>query len=245
MRNSLGQLPGGGWEAVETVSATELERARRSAARMAASIARRLPAWIDGEVLSVEAEAAVWRAALRYCPDRGASFATWSGTVVHRSLLEEIRRQSPWTRNQRRLRRESLEAGTEPEGWMLPPVSLSTVPSEDWESRFADGGTLEEAVPATTPTEAEPEWSVERVWIAELLTRLDPRRREVVRRYFWAGQSCREIAEALGVSTSRVQQLRKQAQEQLREAIEGAPLDTRQRRRRARPSPSALGAVAP
>lgn len=148
MRKLEGQPVKRGWEGITEVSVMDLERARRNAARMAASLAQRLPVWIDGEVLAAEAEAAVWRAALRYSPDQCASFATWSGTVVHRSLLEEVRRQSPWTRQQRRLRRESLEAGTEPEGWMLPPISPRTVPSEEGEDgRFCEGATLEEVLP--------------------------------------------------------------------------------------------------
>lgn len=220
MRKPKGQAVGAGWEEIQTVSAAELARARRGAARMATGMARRLPPWIDGEVLATEAEMAVWRAALRFNPERGASFATWASTVVHRSLLEEVRRQSPWTRLQRQLRRESLEAGAEPEGWMLPPLSLSTLPSENLGNRcFAEGATLEEAILTQPSKETDPEQSVERVWLAELLAGLEPRRREIVRRYFWGGESSREIAETLGVSISRVQQLRQQAQEQLRTAM--------------------------
>ena len=220
MRKLEGRSAGKGWEGTVAVPAAELERARRGAARMAAGLARRLPAWIDGEVLAVEAEVAVWRAVHRFQPERGASFATWAGTVVHRSLLEEVRRQSPWTRLQRRLRRESLEAGTVPEGWMLPPISLNSVPGEEsGEGHPCEGAALEEALTAPASTEADPERAVERVWLADLLAGLDPRRREVVQRYFWAGESSREIAEALGVSVSRVQQLRQQAQELLHTAM--------------------------
>ena len=69
--------------------------------------------------------------------------------------------------------------------------------------------------------------------LAELLAGLEPRRQEVVRRYFWAGESSREIAEALGVSVSRVQQLRQQAQEQLRTAMTtGAARAGRTRRKK-------------
>jgi RNA polymerase sigma factor for flagellar operon FliA len=203
---------------------------------MAASLARKLPPWIDGEVLASEAEAAVWRAAHRFHPERGASFATWAGTVVHRSLLEEVRRQSPWTRLQRRLRRESLEAGMEPEAWMLPPLSLSATSSEENDGRHTEGAMLEEALPAPEDPATDPERSVDRVWLAQLLAGLEPRRREVVRRYFWGGESSREIAESLGVSVSRVQQLRQQAQEQLHLAItSGTPVASGGKRKRSRP----------
>lgn len=190
------------------IPSEELARAERAAIRQAQALGRRLPYLIDKEQLEVEALVGVHRAAEEFRRERGASFATWAVTVVQRSMLEEARRQNPWTRLQRKERRESLEQGREPEGWMLPAVTLNT-PAHNADER---GDTLETTLPGPDVWEGVEN----RLTVQQLLLHLEPRRREVVERYYYQGQSSQEIAVALGVSVSRVQQLRMQAEELLK-----------------------------
>lgn len=68
-----------------------------------------------------------------------------------------------------------------------------------------------------------------RLLMKQLLARLEPRRREVLERYFPVGENSREIAEALGVFISRVQQFTHQSLAALQVAagVEAAPLGER------------------
>ena len=195
------------------ISPADLARAERHALRQAHTFTATLPFWADREQVEVEALAAVHYAAQRFQPEKGASFLSWANTVVHQRMLEEVRRQSPWTRLSRQLRRENLQAGLEPEGWMLPAISLA-LPAD---AADPAAGPLEEAVPAPDPWPA-----VEaRLLMEQLLSHLEPRRREAVRRYYLNGEPDREIGEALGVSTTRAYQLRAQAMEAMRIAAAG------------------------
>lgn len=192
------------WEDLP-IPAAEIANARLHGKRLARSMQKTLPYWVDTEVLENEADLAVVRAAERWRADGGASFTTWAATVVQRSLLEEVRRQSPWTRLQRQLRRENMESGNDPEGWMLPPLSFEHLPKPLHDEEM----TLEEVLP-----DDRAEFTEEcelRAVIRPLIQQIEPRRRYVLIRYYWHQESTREIAERMGVSISRVQQLRMQA----------------------------------
>lgn len=88
--------------------ASGMDRATTAAIRLAQTMARKLPPHIDGEVLKNEAMFGVWFAGQRFQPERGASFPSWAISVVQSRLLEEIRRQTPWTRRQRQFRKENF-----------------------------------------------------------------------------------------------------------------------------------------
>jgi RNA polymerase sigma factor (sigma-70 family) len=194
------------------IPASEMDRANAQALRQAEQMARTLPPHVDTAVLENEALFAVWWAAQRFSPDRGASFATWSVVIVRNRLLEEVRRQSPYTRLQRQRRRECFQAGRDPEPWMLPPLDLFTPVGQRGNEHacvLADViSTCDEAPRAEA-----------RALVAQLLAQLEPRRREVVERYFLLGESTTEIAASMGVSVSRVQQFKEQALAALQVAV--------------------------
>lgn len=197
------------------ITKLELTNAQQWARVRARTVARSQPHWVDGEVLENEAALALERARATYDRRQGVAFNTWVGAVVNRALADEIRRQSPWTRNQRRDRRENMAAGLEPEGWMLPPIPLCA-PAETGEE---DGAALEDTLPGPDnwgTTDAA-------LLVPQLLAQLEERRAEVVRRYYLEGESSAQIAASLGVSVARVQQLRGQALERLRAHL-AAPL---------------------
>lgn len=200
---------------IQNVSAAEFEAARRSAVRIAAAKARRCAAHLDSEVLVNTAELAVWQAAIRYRPRPGSSFVPFALWLARNQVNEELRRQSPWTLGQCRERRAWLEAGHEPEGWMQEPLPLHTPPPG-----FDSGrGVLEDAVP-DRDAYADAERRIEReetlASLAPALVTLDDRRRTVVVRYYLLNEPTRSIAASLGVTVSRVQQLRSEALAKLR-----------------------------
>lgn len=191
------------------IPAEEMERARRAARAIVSQFTQSAAPWLDTDVLPGEAELALLYAAARFQPETGVPFTAWAGTLVRNRLLEEIRRQCPWKKQQREDRRASLLAGREPEGWMLPPLSL-----DQQISGHGEEYSLAEAIPGREEAPA----TAARLELAQLLAVLEPRRREIVVRYHLRGETTREIAAALGISTRQVQDLRQAAVAQLRDA---------------------------
>lgn len=193
------------------VPAGELERARAGARRLAAREARRQPHGVDTEVFVVEAELAVWRAAQGF--PGGRDFLPWALQAARRALLDEQRRQGPYSRSQWGSRRRFVAAGARLPGWLRPPLSLE----EPGGGGVLRTGAGTPALPTTELADA-----LERSWVQGLLGCLEPRQRGILHRQYWLGESIPQIAAELGLSPSRVRQLRRAALERLRAAA-GAP----------------------
>lgn len=175
-----------------------------------------------------------------YDPDRGFRFSTYAAARIRGAILDELRRRDVAPRSVRRREREmerasdrlNVELDRPPEDpevarvlgvdamtlwrwkWDVArsrQVSLSEVASGSGQRPFEEPGTGEDdCVEIRLTREAE----VRRLRL-ELLSLTD-REREVVDLYDLQGQTLREIAGRLGVSESRVSQIRTGALKRLR-----------------------------
>lgn len=178
------------------------------------------------------------RAAENYDPDRGVTFATYALFRIRGSILDGLRKCDPLPRPLRTVVKRIEQTRQQlAELWGRPPsdeelaealqVSLQTVRRAQGASQAAtlslDGmlGPLDE--PGAAPSfdigdpsqEADPQLLAERAVLGQQLRRafrtLPPRLQVVLRRCFVEEQSLREIGRELGVSPSRVSQLRQEA----------------------------------
>lgn len=195
-----------------TIPEEEMERARFFALRYARRLQRQLDWFFDVDVLENEAELAVWRAAQTYDPDRGAAFLSWATRQFRIALIEELRRQSPWTRNQRDKIQARIAAGGELEGWMHAPLPLDTGVV------LADDLSLEDVLEdATQPQNFNQ---------ADLRSMLEPalrcvpiREREIIHRFYFEGQPLLDIAASMGINPGYIDHLKRKGMDRLRAAF--------------------------
>ncbi|HTZ63474.1 MAG TPA: sigma-70 family RNA polymerase sigma factor [Solirubrobacteraceae bacterium] len=163
------------------------------------------------ELVGVAWEGAI-RAVDSYRPDRGTalpSYATWR---IRSALLDYARQQDHVSRNTRR----RITQGSLPAGEYERPVSL--------DCELAEHPTLM----ATLESERE-EWEPEpTVLLADrdaqlraAVAALPERERIIIEQFDLvdAGVTLRELGELFGVTESRISQIRKQALDQLRDAL--------------------------
>ncbi len=166
-----------------------------------------------------------------YDPERGYRFSTFAARRVQGSMLDELRRQDVAPRSVRRKERRLAEAGER------LAVSLNRLPRHQdvadvlgvdpktlwrwkWDVDRSRRVALTEVAGAQSRSGPEVEERLSRQ--AELerlhreLAKLPDRERRIVRLYDLEGRPLREIARRLGVSESRVSQLRKRALGRLR-----------------------------
>jgi len=136
------------------------------------------------------------RALERYDPSHECSFETYAYSVIEGSIREHVRRC--YTLGGRR----ALEH-TE------PPRSLEV---------FMQSADFEEMLATTDPQEA---YETKETWetMCRAFTCLHPTERVVVQLYFQDGVALPDIANLLGVSVSRVSQLRSQACQHIRDIL--------------------------
>lgn len=130
-----------------------------------------------------------------YDPDRGASFDTWVITKARGAILDGIIRRAPLGKVDMR---KGMTLRNAPP-WRQPPVSLDATD--------------------LIPAQREPsdyERVEERLDLDRLLARLPPRQAQVLRDTFLADQTLEQVAAQMGVSVTRVCQLRQQALKALR-----------------------------
>jgi RNA polymerase sigma factor for flagellar operon FliA len=182
---------------------------------------------------------------------KGAAFSTYASIRIRGAILDAMRRASPGPRRATRdsaryeiLRAELTTAlGRDPdeaEIWArldlsdsqvaavsrihnLQIVSMNTESDGSNEVPVASNEDIEETV--LRGIEAQELW--------HLVQSLRPREREVVRRYYFLGESLKMIGVAMGVSESRISQLRRQALERLLKMLLGATQEDGPERRRA------------
>jgi RNA polymerase sigma factor for flagellar operon FliA len=207
-------------------------------------VATRVPTHVDREDLMSAGLLALAQAARAYDPARGVRFASYAATRVRGALLDELRGLDWASRSVRRRARQVDEArsslavtlgrpatdaevaaalglGTSELAAHRDDVARASVASLD----SLDGGTADELLPASGVTPLDALVDRERVaYLRDAVDELPERLRVVVRDYYFAERPMAEIAAELGVTDSRISQLRAEAVRLLRGAL-AASLD--------------------
>lgn len=200
----------------------------------------RVPGHVDRDDLTSAGLAALVQAGRAYDDDRGVPFARYAATRIRGAVLDELRSIDWATRAVRRRARDLDETRNR------LTASLGRVPT-DAEVASAQGLTAEEVLanredlaraqvlsleageehsaysqtlvsPALSP-EQSLEHQEQLTYLREAVAELPERLRTVVEDYFLAERPMAEIAAELGVSESRVSQLRAEAMVLLRDAL--------------------------
>jgi RNA polymerase sigma factor for flagellar operon FliA len=199
----------------------------------------RVPAHVNRDDLTSAGLTALVQAAQGFDAERGVPFARYAATRIRGAILDELRSIDWASRSVRRRARDLDETRNRLSG------SLGRVPS-DAEVASALGLTIDEVAannddiaraqvlsldgaqdnPYTetlASTSPSPEQMVEHreelTYMVEAVAELPERLRVVVQEYFLAERPMAEIAEQLGVSESRVSQMRAEALVLLKDAI--------------------------
>jgi RNA polymerase sigma factor for flagellar operon FliA len=205
-------------------------------------------------------------AARRFDEDRGIKFETFAERRVRGAIIDALRRDA-WPRGVRRVRREleaarealRRELGGEPTLADLAKrvgadesrlertiVRISTIEST---SPMAHADGVDSALLPAVLVPSEPpapdllfEQSEVRDRVRAAMAKLPPRERHIVRLYYFAEATMRQIGEAIGVNESRVSQLHARAMQRLRLLMAGespAPKVAKPKPARARLAPAA------
>lgn len=202
----------------------------------------RLPAHVSRDELMSAGYAALAQAAKAYDAERGAGFFAYASTRIRGAILDELRGMDWASRSVRRRARQLDEArerlavklGHAPtDAEVAEDLGISAgelAAHRDDVSRASvmslqgfDDGAVDEMLPASTLT---PEAVIERRerlgYLHDAVATLPEKLRAVVQGYFFAERPMAEIAAELGVTESRVSQLRAEAVALLRDAINTA-----------------------
>ena len=199
----------------------------------------RLPAHVSRDELTSAGLAALAQAAKSYDDQRGAGFLAYASVRIRGAVVDELRGMDWASRSVRRRARQidaardrlAARLGRAPtEREIAEDLDLS---SEDLAAHREDvarasvmslqgfdEGAVDSVLPSRTLT---PEAVVERrerlAYLHDAVDRLPERLRAVVEGYFFRERPMAEIAAELGVTESRVSQLRAEAVSLLRDAI--------------------------
>jgi RNA polymerase sigma factor FliA len=200
----------------------------------------RVPGHVDRDDLTSAGLTALVQAAQAYDAERGVPFGRYAATRVRGALLDELRVVDWATRAVRRRARDLDETRTRLTyslGRVPTDAEVASalgLPVEDVLSNREDlaraqvlsleggdeHGSYAESLSSTCQT---PEQVAEHqellAYLGEAVAELPDRLRRVVQGYFLAGQPMAELAAELGVTESRISQLRAEAMVLLRDAI--------------------------
>ena len=202
----------------------------------------RVPAHVTHDDLTSAGMLALVQAAEAYDEAKGASFATYASVRIRGALVDELRGQDWASRSVRRRARQVDDA----RGRISTALGR---PAEDHEVAAAlgigtselvahrddlarasvmslqafDDASVDELLPAHTVTPIDIIEQRERIaYLHDAVTQLPDKLRTVVEAYFFGDRPMAEIADELGVSESRVSQLRAEAVQLLRGALNTA-----------------------
>ena len=202
----------------------------------------RVPAHVSRDDLNSAGLTALVKAARSFEPDRGVPFTRYAASRVRGAILDELRGIDWASRSVRRRGRDLDQAraqraarlGRSADNAEVAAelgISLAEVENNDGDVARANvlslqGGSetpFEEVLVSTTPS---PDLLVEHreqlSYLVEAIAELPERLRIVVEQYFLAERPMAEIAATLGVSESRVSQIRAEALVLLRDALNSA-----------------------
>lgn len=217
-------------------------------------MATRVPGHVTREDLMSAGLMALAQAAAAFDPARGVKFTSYAATRIRGAIVDELRSLDWASRSVRRRARQVDEArntlavtlgrvATEAEVAAALGMGTSELAAhQDDLSRASvmsidgfEAGSADDLLPAAGPTPLDILEDRERVaYLRDAIDQLPERLRIVVRGYFFAERPMAEIAEELGVTESRISQLRAEAVALLRGALT-ANLDTELREAPARP----------
>src|SRR6266540_1428516 len=181
-------------------------------------MSRRLPRHVRKDDLESAAMLGLAQAARSFDPDRGIAFERHASNRIRGALLDELRGadwasrsvRSKARRMQRTADELAVELGHEP-----TRVHLATVLNYD---SIVEQG--EELLPTgEAPPEAVLLDRERRAYLVDAVLALPERLRQVVRGYFFEERPMHEIADELGVTESRVSQLRTEALALIRDGL--------------------------
>jgi RNA polymerase sigma factor for flagellar operon FliA len=201
--------------------------------------ASRVPGHVSRDELMSAGLLALAQAAKAYDPSRGVRFASYAATRIRGALVDELRSLDWASRSVRRQARQVEEArnklavtlgrvatdaevaqalgmGVDELAAHQDDLSRASVMSLDG---FVDG-IPDDVLPTGGPTPLEVlEEREQLAYLHDAIDQLPERLRIVVRGYFFAERPMAEIAEQLGVTDSRISQLRAEAVTLLRGAL--------------------------
>ena len=202
----------------------------------------RVPSHVDRDDLSSAGLAALVQAAHSYDPERGVPFNRYASTRIRGAILDELR-SIDWASRSVRRRARELDAtrsrlatvlgrsATTAEVAQASGMSTHEIASNEEDVARAqvlslhasEDDSLGESLASSSPTpEAILEHREKLTYMTEAIAELPERLRHVVEQYFIAERPMAEIAATLGVTESRVSQLRAEALVLLRDALNNA-----------------------
>jgi RNA polymerase sigma factor FliA len=202
----------------------------------------RVPSHVDRDDLSSAGLTALVQAAHSYDPDRGVPFNRYASTRIRGAILDELR-SIDWASRSVRRRARELDATRSHLATVLGRSATTTelaqasgmspdeiAANEDDVARAqvlslhaSEDDSLGARLVSSTPTpEAQLEHRERLTYMTEAIAELPERLRHVVEQYFIAERPMAEIAATLGVTESRVSQLRAEALVLLRDALNNA-----------------------
>jgi RNA polymerase sigma factor for flagellar operon FliA len=199
----------------------------------------RVPAHVDRDDLTSAGLAALVQAAHSFDPERGVPFPRYATTRVRGAIVDELRSIDWASRSVRRRARDLDATRTELASALGRPatpeevastaglsvlevtandedVARAQVLSLDLAEEAGAGETLASVIPGP---EQMTEHRERLTYLTEAVAELPERMRVVVEQYFLAERPMAEIAETLGVSESRISQIRAEALVLLRDAL--------------------------
>ncbi len=202
----------------------------------------RLPAHVGRDDLMSAGLAALVQAARSFDPARGVPFSRYAATRIRGAVLDELRGVDWASRSVRRRARELEQArvvltatlgraATDAELASALGISPAEVTGNDDDvaracvmSLQGFGETpIDDLLPSAAPSpEAAIEYRERLAYLVDAVAELPGRLRTVVQDYFFAERPMADIAAALGVTESRVSQMRAEAMILLRDALNNA-----------------------
>jgi RNA polymerase sigma factor for flagellar operon FliA len=205
------------------------------AKRLARKVARRVPQSVRRDELESAALLGLTEAATRFDPCRGEPFVAYAAKRVRGAILDELRRADVLTRRGRQGARRLAEATRAVEAQVGRPATTDEIATKL-------GTSIEEVsraraqlqspalvplddvrdVPRTPEHQAPDEhvsFEQQRRALAMGLAQLPERDLQILSLYYQESLTLKEIGDILGVTESRVSQLRSRALENLRKVI--------------------------
>ncbi|WP_447643709.1 sigma-70 family RNA polymerase sigma factor [Nocardioides zeae] len=202
----------------------------------------RVPSHVSRDDLTSAGLTALVQAAQSFDKDRGVPFTRYAARRVRGAILDELRSVDWASRSVRRRARDLEETrgrlaatlgrpATSDEVASAVGLSVAEIESNDDDIARAQvlslqgaaGATLEETLVSETATPEDALEHTERLqYLVAAVAELPHRQRVVVEGYFFAERPMAEIAAELGVSESRISQIRAEALVQLRDAMNHA-----------------------
>jgi RNA polymerase sigma factor for flagellar operon FliA len=206
------------------------------ARRLARKVARRVPRSILRDELESAALLGLTEAAVRYDPHRGEPFVAYAAKRVRGAILDELRRSDPMTRRGREGARKLADAARAVEAKVGRPATTDEIAGmlgatvdevSRARARFQSPAMigLDEAHDLAQPTDDDsPHEKVSHEQqlrtLAGALAKLPQRDLQILSLYYQENLTLKEIGDVLGVTESRVSQLRTRAIAKLRKVID-------------------------